>query len=120
MLIYRNKLDIYRIGAEEGYLDENGKWFYGNTEQVIPIKCSLQPYVSGNQERELPDGVSATDARYVFTKTKILQSDDRTGIKADETVVEGIRYQCFRVKDYNMYGLPTDHYECIFVRKDKL
>ena len=122
MLIYRNPLTIYRVKKGTSYLDEDGNWIEGSGGDVeeIPIKCSLQPYVNGNEQQELPDGIRATDARYVFTKTEILQADDREQIEADETEIDGVRYECSRVKPFVGYGLRSDHYECVFIRKDKL
>ena len=93
MLIYRNPLTIYRVKKGTSYLDEDGNWIEGSGGDVeeIPIKCSLQPYVNGNEQQELPDGIRATDARYVFTKTEILQADDREQIEADETEIDGVQ-----------------------------
>lgn len=122
MLRYRTNLTVYRIKKGTSYLSEDGDWIEGTGSDVeeIPIKCSLQPYVNGNEQRDLPDGIRATDARYIFTKTEILQADDRTQIAADEVEIDGVRYECDRVKPFVGFGLITDHYECVFIRKDKL
>lgn len=117
----KTPLNLYRKNSSDGYLNEEGVWEYSSTEEVIPIRCSLQPYVRNAQEESfLPEGIKQEDLRYIFTKTPIRVADDRDNIKADETVIDGVRYQCLMVKDFTGFSLKTDHYECVFARKDKL
>lgn len=118
----KTPLTIYRpSSSSEGYLDDKGRWVYDPQEVEIPIRCSLQPYTrEGEDKVYLPEGVKEEDSRFVFTKTPILGADDRTKRKPDETVIEGVRYQCVRVRNYTGFGLKTDHYEAVFVRTDKL
>ena len=117
----KTPLIIYRREESEGYLGEDGKWVYGSVEEEIPLRCSLQPYVKNSQEEvTLPEGIRQDDLRYVFTKSYVRTSDDVTKAKADEIEINGIRYQCLSVKDFTGFGLKTDHYECMFARKDKL
>ena len=119
-LINRTSLNIYRKTASGGYLDDNGNWVDSATETVIPIKCSLQPFRNGDQQIDLPEGISSKDSYFIFTKTEVLSADDRTDTKADETEIKGVRYECFWVEDWTHYGLSTDHYKCVFIKKDKL
>lgn len=118
----KTPITVYRRHTDdEGYLGEDGRWVYDVQEDAIPIRCSLQPYIrEGNDKEYLPEGIKAEDSLYLFTKTEIFTSDDRLKKRADEVEVYGYRYQCIRVKNYTGFGLRTDHYECVFVRKDKL
>lgn len=121
MIIYKNKLNVYRLKASESYLNDDGIYVEGTASQeIIPIRCSLQPYTNGNENIELPSGAKSEDAVFVYTKTFIRQIDDRQGVNPDEIEVEGVRYECYRVKNYTGFGLITDHYECVFLKKDKL
>lgn len=117
----RTPLVLYRKEESEGYLGEDGVWVYASQEQEIPFRCSLQPYIKNSQEElDLPEGVKQEDLRYVFTKTPIRTGDDRLKVKADEIEIDGVRYQCLSVKNFTGFGLKSDHYECMFARKDKL
>lgn len=117
----KTPLIVYRRDNTEGYLGDDGRWVYSNNIQEIPIRCSLQPYVKNSQEElNLPEGIKQEDLRYILTKTPILVADDITKTEADEVEIIGIRYQCLSVKNFTGFGLKTDHYECMFARKDKL
>lgn len=119
--LQRTPLTIFRRDEAEGYLGVDGKWVYDVNVEEIPIRCSLQPYVKNSQEEvNLPEGIKQEDLRYVFTKTLIRTADDINKIEADETIIDGFRYQCLSVKPFVGYGLRSDHYECMFARKDKL
>jgi hypothetical protein len=63
--------------------------------------------------------MTANDARVVFTETKLQTSSQFTKIQADETTIDSLIYECFEVEDWNQYSLSTDHFRCIFVRKDE-
>ncbi len=119
-LIGKTSLNIYRKAPSSGYLDDNGNWINSVSETTVPIRCSLQPFRNGDQQLDLPDGIRSEDAYFVYTKTEILSGDDRTKQQADETEIKGVRYECFRVEDWTHYGLSTDHYKGVFIKKDKL
>lgn len=120
-LIGKTALTIYRKLPSSGYLDDDGNWIDNTADEVVPIVCSLQPFRNGDQQLDLPDGIRSEDAYFIYTKTEILSADDRQPTqKADETEIKGVRYECFRVEDWTHYGLSTDHYKCVFIKKDKL
>jgi hypothetical protein len=105
----------YTVGRE---LLESGKWAAASASTSIPIDCSIQPF-QGIKQVKLPEGLTASDARVVYTTTKLQTSSQFTKIQADETLIDGLTYECFEVQDWNQFSLATDHYLAVFIRKDE-
>lgn len=118
-LLKTTKTNLYRPTSNGGYLNADRKWVEASSEEIIPIQCNLQPYINGEQQQDLPDGIRLDETYYLFTKTPVRQADDRNNIESDEIEIDGVRYECFRVKKFVGFGLVSDHYECIFIKKDK-
>ena len=110
---------LYRSSGSDRYLTDDGKWVESSTIEEIPIKCNIQPYQGGEEQRDLPDGIRLDEALSLFTKTKVIQADDRSKVESDEIEIEGVRYECFGVKKFVGFGLISDNYECLFIKKDK-
>ena len=115
-LLRTSTLTITRFDAQPELL-ESGK-YSGVTTSTFDIQCSLQPF-KGIAQKVLPDGYKADDARLVYTQTKLNTTSQFTKVQADETQIDGLTYECFLVEDWNQFNLSTDHYRCIFVRKDQ-
>lgn len=118
-LLNKTSLNVYRLSGSGGYQDANGNWVEGS-ETIVPIKCSLQPFRNGDSQRDLPEGIRSDEVYVVYTKTPILSADDRTKRKADEIEIQGVRFECFFAENWNWYGLNSDHYKAVFIKKDKL
>ena len=101
----------------EGEFNENYEWVDSNPDEV-PFKCSLQPLSKNSEVKILPEGVTSSDAFVVLTKTEILEDNEHTKQKADEVEIRGRRYKAFKVFPWTGFGLSTDHYRCIFIKKD--
>ena len=120
-LLGTSSLDVTRMVAtdEDDQYDEEGDYIPPTEAPAVPIRCSIQPYKDGMFRVPLPEGVMAKDARVIYTKTELLTANEYIGQVADEIVIQNIPYQCHYVEDWNRYGLRTDHYKCVFVKKDR-
>ena len=118
-LINRTTIPVFRRLEASGYLDENNRWVEGNEEDCFNIKCSIQPFRNGDEQIELPEGVRTEEVRYVFTKTELFTNDENLEREADEIEYKDFRWECFSVEDWTGHRLRTDHYRCVFIRKDK-
>lgn len=119
-LLNRFTLSIVRKTAGTGYLDPTSrKWIQGTDEAAFDISCSVQPFRNGDNQLKLPEGVEANNAIVVLTKTELKTSDELTNQEPDTTTYKGQSYECFNVEDWTGHGLKTDHYRCVFIRKDK-
>ena len=120
-LLKTSSLDVTRKVAtdEDDQYDDQGNYIPPTDDPIVPIKCSIQPYKDGMFRVPLPEGVMAKDARLIYTKTELLTANEYTGQVADEVIIQGMPYQCHNVEDWNQYGLRTDHYKCVFVKKDR-
>ena len=104
--------------AEPGYW-ENGEWVEP-PDTSVPIRCSIQPYQLNSEDLLiLPAGMSSKDSLVVFTKTQIKTVSQYTQTEADTTVIDGLTYVAFKVKNWARHtSLRTAHYEVTFVRED--
>jgi hypothetical protein len=120
-LLNTSSLDVARKVAtdEDDQWDDQGNYIPPQDNIVVPIKCSIQPYKDGMFRVPLPEGIMANDARIIYTKTEILTANEYTGQVADEITINSMPYQCHYVEDWSQYGLRTDHYKCVFVKKDR-
>jgi hypothetical protein len=92
----------------------------GISSTTFDIKCSIQPFRLGDRELKLPDGITAEDARFVYTdpSNPIRTSSQYDKVIADTTVIEGIEYEAFDSSNWTGFGLRTDNYKVVFIRKD--
>ena len=116
-LLKTSTLTVTRYTAGRELL-ESGRFAPAATSTPIVIECSIQPF-AGIKQVILPSGMTANDARVVFTTTELQTSSQFTKIQADETTIDSLVYECFEVQDWNQYSMVPDHYMCIFVRKDQ-
>ena len=119
-LLKTHNLTVYRKTANTGYVDNDGNWVSGTTETPFNLQGSRQPFRNGDEQIELPSGVSSEDAFFYFSKQKLFTNDEFLNQEADEMEFNGKRYECFRVEDWTGYNLKTDHYRNLLIRKDKL
>ncbi len=120
-LLKTSSLDVTRKVAtdEDDQWDDQGNYIPPTDDPLVPIECSIQPYKDGMFRVPLPEGIMAKDARIIYTKTELLTANEYTGQVADEVTIQDMPYQCHYVEDWNQYGLRTDHYKCVFVKKDR-
>lgn len=91
----------------------------GSSTVVLGVKGSLQPMRQGDSQIKLPEGVTSDDVRVFYTKTKIFASNTNTKKPSDTTVIDSQEFEAFRVFDWTGFGLETDHYKAVFIRKDQ-
>lgn len=119
-LLSTHKIDVTRRVANTGYIDpDTRKWVEGASEKTFSITCSLQP-ISGKNRRMMPEGVSTTHSKLVFSKEPLLTADEHLDQESDTVNLGGIMYEVISVEDWTGYGLVTDHHKSIITRKDKL
>lgn len=118
-LLNKFTLSITRKDAGTGYYDDDYNYVEGTTSN-FNIQCSIQPFKEGKGKDDLPEGVSSRDVRVVLTKTELRTAEESTNQEADETVIDGITYVCFDAANWTGHGLNSDHYRCLFIKKDKL
>lgn len=109
---------MLRRDRGEAYL-KDGVFVESSVEEEIPVKGSLQPYREGAKKSRLPEGVSVKDAYLFYTKTKLVASDEILKTDADETIIDGVRYEIYEDSNWSRYGLKTDHYAYLLLRKNK-
>lgn len=120
-LLNTHTLTITRLVAGSGYQDPvTKKWVDGTQEAPFDISCSIQPFRNGKEQIKLPEHINSKDVRIVYTKTELYETDEFAERKADTTVIGGLEFECFRVEPWTGFNLSTDHYKCLFIRKDKL
>lgn len=118
-LLYKTTLTVTRKAPNGGYLDPDTRlWVESPPSVPFSIKCSLQP-VKGRSRLLLPDGIRTTDSKLVLTKTELLITDDFFSQECDVVTIKGVDFNVFHVEDWTGFGLSTDHYRCLLVRKDK-
>lgn len=103
-----------------GYYDTSGEWVEASN---LPIAAtgSLQPYTgigNGEMQKILNNGYSAVDLRVFYTETKIQTLNQFSKTKPDQTVIEGLTYDAFSIKDWNVSSLSSSHYKVLLARKD--
>ncbi len=106
--------------ASVGYYDINGVWVEAG-DITISATGSLQPYTgtsNGEMQQIINSGYSAIDLRVFYTKTKLQTLNQFTKIKPDQTTIDGLTYDVFSVKDWNISSLSTSHYKALLARKD--
>lgn len=126
-LMTTESLDFERDDpTQPGSYNDDGVWVEAEKITIEYVEGNLQPFRTGNnllkngEYRRITDaGYSADDARIFYTKTKLQTDSPHTKRKADRTLIDGLWYNVFSVKDWNRYGLHSDHYECILVREDQ-
>ena len=116
VLLKYQPLTITRY-LNDGYYKRGGEWVAGTTSSFT-IQASVQPYQKSEQQIVLPEGVTENDARLVMTKSQLQTASEYNNNNADTTVIEGLVYEAFSVKNWTLYN--TSHNECVFIRKDKI
>lgn len=104
----------------KGAFDISGKWVEASSIS-FDADGSLQPYIkiSNGEERHIQQhGYSASDTRIFYTQTKIVTLNQFSGVKPDQTTIDGLTYDAFSIKDWNISGLQCSHYKVLLARKD--
>lgn len=118
-LFKRATLTISRADGS-GYYNNSGDWV-DNTTSDFPIQCNIQPFRSGDTQVVLPEGITVNDALIIYTASLVQTSDQFSGTKADETLIDGKSYVAFNIENWTRNsGFRQAHYKVLFVRKDKL
>ena len=94
--------------------DERGEPVYPSAVDG-PLRASVQP-ADGEALETLPEGERTSDAILVMTRTPLRTGSQFEGTRADEVIVDGVRYQVRTVKRWPSV-LP--HYECVCTRVDE-
>lgn len=117
-LLKTSTLTITRDDGD-GYWGVDGRWTEDTTPTTFDIQCSIQPFKLGKMQKVLPEGIEATDAVTVLTKTA-LKTSEQIGTKeqADTTVIDGFTFEAFFAENWNRFGLSVDHYRVVFLRRD--
>jgi hypothetical protein len=118
-LLDRTPLTMLRKEVSEGYL-KDGKFIEDSTEEEVLIRGSLQPLGSGREKLRLEESIRARATYKLYTKAKLKVSDDILQTTSDETIIKGLRYEIYADADWTHYGLSSDHYRYILLRKDKI
>lgn len=102
------------------YDPATGKYSTDVVGTTLDITCSVQPFRQGNSQVKLPEGVTPQDTIVVYTApSNVIQTSSQfTKVPADTTVYKGLVYEAFHAEDWSGYGLKTDNYKAIFIRRD--
>jgi hypothetical protein len=111
------RIPIVITRVEKGEWQEDGSFTEGVTTP-INVKGSIQPYSPNNSQVVLPEGIRASDAVTIWTKTLIRTANQFSKTLADTTVIDGQEYLAIDVANWARHGLRLDHYEVVFIRKD--
>jgi hypothetical protein len=119
-LLSTHNLQVLRKVTGTGYIDQETRlWVSGTYDETINLTCGLQP-LSGKNRKLLPEGVSATDSKLVFSREALRTAEEHLEQESDVVIVAGINYEVISVEDWTGYGLKSDHYKSIITRKDRL
>lgn len=105
--------------SNKGYYDTSGDWVEATTK-TVSLEGSLQPFSSmanGEVRAIEAAGYSSSDVRVFYTKDILYTLNQHTGIKPDQTTIDGLTYDVFSVKDWNISGLDSSHYKALLARK---
>ena len=112
--------DVRRFN--EGFDIGGGGKVVKTSPTVIPqVHMNLQPVRNTNKFKPLPDGIDADDM-YVARSQKFefRMTNPYTGLMADEIDINGEPYICWKAIPWVGYGLTTDHYKAVFIRKTRM
>lgn len=104
--------------ATNGYYNQSGNWVDSDTTDPIVTEGSLQPYQRGTHSIVLPEGITEYDSLTYYTTVQLKSASQFTEEEADFTTIDGFKYIVFDVKNWSRFGLTTDNFECLLVRKD--
>lgn len=123
--LFKQPLVIQRYEEGGGYLDDQGNWQPANKVD-IPMTGNILPYretdiIDGNRAEPQKYGFDSQDIRRVFTDQLTKTVKRETQQEADEIIVDGDVYVCFRIYNYlNVPLVSLRHCESIFVKRDRL
>lgn len=123
--LFKQPLVIQRYEAGGGSLDSDGNW-QPATKTNINMIGNILPYretdiIDGDRADPQKFGFDNQDIRRVFTDQLTKTVSRETQQEADEIVVNGDVYVCFRIYNYLDVPLVTlRHCESIFVKRDRL
>lgn len=113
------------IRSLPGYSDDNGDWIEGGQDLAITsFDCNIQPYLKGEYQMTLPEGIKSIDAFVAYSQTEVKTSDQFELKSADRTIYKGQEYYAYASSDWTLAlsGLGTgriNHHEIIFIRLPK-
>lgn len=117
-LLETQTAQLYRVSEGSGYLNDNNEWVEEGFEQPEDLICNIQPLTQGKKKVILPDGIRADHVQELRCRTKLTVADQYLKTTGDEVFYKGYRYEIFKEEDYSDYGLMSDHFKYLIVRKD--
>lgn len=118
-LLQTHTLTFERTGTD-GYYNDYGEWVEGTPSAPFPVKGSLQPFKMGRSQQDLPSGITAKDARLFYTVEDLQVGDEYTNSEPDTTEIDGIPFEAYHSAPWVGYGMQTEHYQVVLVRRDKM
>ena len=108
------QVDRYGVGSWDG----NGEWTDGLISTVY-IKANIQPNLSGNMMRMLPEGDRSKQAIAIYSVEPLIMAEEGLQAKkADVVYWSGYKWQVKAVMTYAMGIL--NHSESVAVRLDSV
>jgi hypothetical protein len=95
-----------------------GRWESG-AQTTFSIQASVQP-MSGNELKDLPEGVRTEETRILWTLTQLRGPEKEpadSGAGADLVDIDNKRYRVWKVEHHT---LLSDHYRVTVVRESPL
>lgn len=115
-----HNVPCFNYTAGDGYINDDNEWVQADPEIESTLTCNIQPVRQGKDVQRLPDGIRADNAIVVRCTTQLHTTDHFDDQRATEIIYKNKRFVCDSEEDYSAYGLMTDHYKYIFIRKDLL
>lgn len=121
-LLRTGRYNVRRFAANSGYYQKDGTYIEPtNSESTFSIQANIQPFRDGKTKITLPDGVRSDDAITVFTETELFTDEELVNGRGDIITYRGLEYECYYLEPWVGYGnLLPEHYNCTFVKRDKL
>jgi len=120
-LLEHELVEIKRRVKGTSFVNDDGDFVEAELQETsLKVRGNIQPSGDGKIQKELPEGIYSRDVLIFRTKEKLVASDDIKDTYPDQLVDDGILYECFNLANWSRYGLQSDHYKYVFIRKDKL
>lgn len=118
--------DLFRVNSitvrrkVEGYFAD-GEFHEPPPVEIKDVRCNVQPYIMAQKRVPLPEGFRIEDCIVIRSPDfQIRTTDMYSKTNADIIVFKGIEYEAYQQQDWSHFGLYTDHYLVLAVRRDML
>lgn len=119
MTLFNRTETVMRTDHDSLYYD-NGVPIVEKTP--VTITCNIQPYRDGDNIFRTPEGITSLYGIMVYSKEKLITTDEVNNTIADELDYNGNTFACIDLADFTGHAVSSipQHWLGLFYRKDKM